>query len=458
MPLENAFVQILDQRVDALLRLGLEVTLDIHLADEIADRAFDGVDAALPARLQLLDAGDGALAELELALHELRRQVRRVGVQQLVAEVDAPVGDRHLGEDLVERFEVARLRDVHRRDFLARNLRAAQERIPIERRHQLRERRAIVTVVGLLGVAVLHARPVRGGDARLDCVDLLGRAGCVGRLGERQQVAHVRLVLLANAFQLGVVREVIVAIRHAEAGLRHGAEVLGGVLLVDGDEVRERLRDEQALRAADVARDILLRFQRVDARELVLQRLQPARFDRGLVEKARVVVADFLRIAAGRSLGVHGCFEDVAQVALRVFLQLGERAVVGTVGRDLRRRQPAAVDVPIEVVLRPDRLVQVLQVHARLQDARGRGRVRRVGDERRAGEHAGQQFDVHGRSLAHSRIDSLRVARRAGAAATPPSGCPSPTAERFQHVRPAAGRRRTLWYTAAWRTMCRRSR
>ena len=89
----------------------------------------------------------------------------------------------------------------------------------------------------------------------------------------------------------------------------------------------------------------------------------------GLVEEARVVVADLLRIAAGRGLGLRRLFEDVAQVALRVFLQLGERAVVGAVGRNLQRREPAAVDVSIEVVLRPDGLVQVLQVHARLQDA-----------------------------------------------------------------------------------------
>ena len=134
----------------------------------------------------------------------------------------------------------------------------------------------------------------------------------------------------------------------------------------------------------DVARDVLLRGQRVDAGKLGCERLETARFDACLVHEAPVEVAGLLRVGAGAAPAAGSLLENLVQIALGSLLEQRERAVVRSIRRNRGRRQPLPVDVTIEVVLGPHRLVEVLRIHAGLDDPCLRDR-RRGGSGRRRG-------------------------------------------------------------------------
>lgn len=115
---------------------------------------------------------------------------------------------------------------------------------------------------------------------------------------------------------------------------------------------------------ADVSSDIPLRCKLVDARQLICQGAQSARLDRRFIEEAGVEITDLLRVRSGGSVGLGRFFEDVVQIALRAVFQQGERSVIGAIGRNRGVRQPLAIPVTIEVILRSHGLVEVLRAHA----------------------------------------------------------------------------------------------
>ncbi len=96
----------------------------------------------------------------------------------------------------------------------------------------------------------------------------------------------------------------------------------------------------------------------VDRAKLFLERLKTELFDPGTVHETRVQVADFL---IGRTRGSAfdgtGLFDDSLQMDLRRIQQIDKTSGIRLVGRDVRGREPCAVDIPEQVVLRPHRRV-----------------------------------------------------------------------------------------------------
>jgi len=104
---------------------------------------------------------------------------------------------------------------------------------------------------------------------------------------------------------------------------------------------------------------------------LVEQRLDAPASDGVLVDEAGVEIADALCIS------VRGChcgsflagFDDqVPHLLFGLVEQVAEGAVGGPVGRDVVVRQPAAVDVTEQVVLRAGTSVDIAQVDARAEN------------------------------------------------------------------------------------------
>src|SRR5690606_41676559 len=95
----------------------------------------------------------------------------------------------------------------------------AEQGAPTEARHEFLEPGAIEAVVGLPGIAILDARPMPFREPRLEGEDPLRRALRARHTGEREHVFDVDAILLAHVLEPLFVREVVVAIRHAETAL-----------------------------------------------------------------------------------------------------------------------------------------------------------------------------------------------------------------------------------------------
>ena len=195
--------QVFDQRFHARLGLGLEVALDVQLAEHLAEVAVQGVDGALPSRLLFADAAQGGRVEVELGVDEGLAQVRRKAVDERRLQVRLPAIDRQLVDRGGQRLQVARLRHHHRGQPLMPSsaVHAAQSKPG----NCLARSATRHLVVGLHGVAVLDVGPVRARQPGFEHEDLAGRL--VGRLvaGHLQHRLQEADVLLAILLQLRVV-------------------------------------------------------------------------------------------------------------------------------------------------------------------------------------------------------------------------------------------------------------
>jgi hypothetical protein len=105
----------------------------------------------------------------------------------------------------------------------------------------------------------------------------------------------------------------------------------------------------------------------LDAREQLGGAGEARGVHRRLVHAARVQVADETDVPVfGR--GPRGVLEDLVQRLLVALVELAESAPDGLVLRDLRRREPAAVRVHVEVVARRDARVHELALDRPLRD------------------------------------------------------------------------------------------
>src|SRR5690606_6027614 len=243
------------------------------------------------------------------------------------------------------------------------------------------------------------------------------------------------------------VREVVVAIRHAETALVQVGGVLRRILVVDADEQHEWMTDEEPLRVADVSCELFLARDPLDAGELLLERPQACRLDRGFVHEARIEVADLLNVATARCAGLRGFLQDVSQILLRAVLQQTECAVVRTIRGNFGRREPISVHETVEVVLRAHRTIHVGEQHARAQRLGSSGwrvaqsRARHTADGQGSGTDQGKQRrNLHERSSlkrdAWSRGAEYRSRRGLRAIAV---ACkPRVGSARGAHMRPGA--------------------
>ena len=141
--------------------------------------------------------------------------------------------------------------------------------------------------------------------------------------------------------------EIIAAMGHAEAGLRnpHGVGVRIGGRGRDARAERRVVAD-----TAHQARDVIQRRCRVDTREMRPDGIQPARFDRLLVEGSGIEISDLL---FGRALGGASgddLLDHRADLALGVVGQFLGGAEGRLVGRQLVGREPLVVNIAVEVV------------------------------------------------------------------------------------------------------------
>ncbi len=114
-----------------------------------------------------------------------------------------------------------------------------------------------------------------------------------------QHLGRVRQILGACIFELGVILEVVVAIRQSQAALMHDDGVLQRIpgVLIDV-EIKGRGRAD-AIQMRNQRRNVLLVRERVDGGKFGLQRLQSQRLESRFIHEALVQIGDFLCLGAG---------------------------------------------------------------------------------------------------------------------------------------------------------------
>ena len=144
--------------------------------------------------------------------------------------------------------------------------------------------------------------------------------------------------------EIGVIEQVHVAIRHAEPGLADTGDVDIAAAVVLTHSAIEELSDAVA---SGVGREQCITRAVVEPADFVeprLDRRHAPRFDRRLVEEARISGAD----RAARI--ILGCVEDVADALLAEVLERGERAIVRLVGGNERVLGPGPVGEAVKIV------------------------------------------------------------------------------------------------------------
>jgi len=307
-------------------------------------------------------------------------------MQVLDREVVTPRLDRSRGKDLGELRERGHLSYVDHPLTLGRarrnpgGLEVDRPGIAGRSRRELRHRHR---VVGLVRVAAVGRRPVRGRDVLFERVDRDRARGRVLTAGEREHPREVVLIRLARGFERRVILQVVVAVGQPEPRLREPDQVRVGVLVVDLDAHVERTLQPER-RVGQDARHVLERRSRVDAREIGRRWLERGRLDLRRVHDRLVQVAE-LPLFLGQVGPAVQVREDRGEPLVVPDDEIEERAGGRTVRRDLRGLDPAVVGVAEEVGSRSDRGIDVVERDAPGRDhgrARGlRGCGRRVGRE-----------------------------------------------------------------------------
>ena len=140
---------------------------------------------------------------------------------------------------------------------------------------------------------------------------------------------------------------------------------------------RVRRGDADFVEVRDQCRNLAAIVDRLDARELFGQRLGSQRLERGLVHETGVQIGDLALIRIG---GVDRCLQRVnqcVQLLLHAIVDQDELVVTALVCRNLETVDPLAVDVPVQIVLRPHTVIEILRLESGHQGRSGRGRGRR---------------------------------------------------------------------------------
>ncbi len=354
--------QVADQVLHHRLRGGREVAGDVLTPDRLTDRALDQGHATLPALPQLGRAAEGAAVEVEVRLHERRREVRRAGAHDAGGQPGAPVVDRDLLERRGQVLQVGRLPDAGLGDGDLGPPEVADERLPVEGRAQAVELLDRGQVVGLLHVAGLGALPVALGQPGLDRHHRRRGGGGVGMLDHGEDAGQERDVLLAGLGELLVA--VVGLVGQPQPALHQVDQAAVGVLAVDVDVEAEGSATAEQLELAEERREVTEVAQGVDGVEQGLDRLVAGRLDPRLVHEGGIEGGDpggvvvEVGVAAEHPLGE--LLDDRVDLVLGDVGQLDERPPPALVGRDLGRLEPPAVDMTEQVVLRTDGQVHAL--------------------------------------------------------------------------------------------------
>ena len=176
---------------------------------------------------------------------------------------------------------------------------------------------------------------MRLGDPGLERV-YRGGASRVVDPGDGEHVGEILLVGLARLDEALFIEQVVVAVGHAEPGLRQPHHVGVGILLIDVDHRAHRAGGTR-LRGRHEGGHVREALQRGDPLEVTLHRGEPRALDRGGVLEGVVEVEQLALLGAqgGGRLFCEGG-DDRAQLLLIPLVQFQVDAGRDAVGRDRR--------------------------------------------------------------------------------------------------------------------------
>ena len=271
-----------------------EYLIHVELAKGHAEVAVGGADAALPARLNLLLASHVLAVELEVLVHEHLGQHRGIAIQGPPAEIGLPVVERHRVELLVHSLEEIWIADVEAGELGRAVIGEILGEFEVRgHRNDLRRLHHVVALLGIAAFGAVHGNLRQPG---LDRKHGLSFGGSVLRFiaCQLEHLLHVLLILLPRLHRLGIVFDVVVAIRQRDSTLVEVRDGQTGIVHVGHGIETEQHRDAMAMHVGDLRNDLLLRLDGRDAAHLRLKRRGPLFLDRALVHARRIVVANLL--------------------------------------------------------------------------------------------------------------------------------------------------------------------
>ena len=187
------------------------------------------------------------------------------------------------------------------------------------------------------------------GDLGFQLHDALRRALGVCDAREAEEAGGVRDVGLAD--RRVVVLTVVGLVGQTDSGLDEGNHVAGGIVRVGAHVCADEASDALAHEAAHLAGELLVGGAGVNRVEVGAQGSGTGFLDGVLVQELSPQCGDAVRVRIIQ--GAVGCvLGDCARVLFGCVAQRVERSVHGAVRGDRVGRQPRAVDVAIEIVLR----------------------------------------------------------------------------------------------------------
>ena len=272
--------------------------------------------------------------------------VDRRGAQPLLEHGKVGVGPQGGGSD-----EEVGLVDVHD-EAGDGHARALCPRVPVEAGGEGGNLPPEGRVVGEQRVAVAHGVAVVRGDLGLQLHDALRRTLGVCHAGEAKEAGGVRDVGLAD--RRIVILAVVGLVGQADSGLDEGDHVVGGIVRVGAYVCTDEASNTLAHEAAHLASKFLVGGAGVNRVEVGAQGSGAGFFDGVFVEELSPQCGDAVCIRIVQ--GAVGCvLGDCARVLFGGVAQRVERPVHGAVRGDSVGRQPRAVNVAIEIVLRTHR-------------------------------------------------------------------------------------------------------
>ena len=351
-------------------------------ADELLSESFTEVvvgvlDAALPARSELLGAAQVAAVEGKILIDEGAGEILRASADEVPAQVGAPGGDRLLFDERLHALEELGLVHVDRGE--GREVVGGEVLIPVEARGEGLQLGDGHLMVELVGIALFHAR-----EGDLGELGLKAKNGCgVGRrlrgllAKEDKHVGDVFGVVLTGVNALGVGLEVVVAVGQAEAAGIHVGDDRGGiaeVLSAAGGEERTAVVPGLQVAGGEVWGQVGGLLDPGYGLELRFERGGAESFNARLIHATGEEVSELLLHGSTGGLSLCEIVEDAPEELIVVIGQLAVDAPTGLIGGDGIVLHPAAATELVEVHAGVGRAVEGWQVEAgRVGQGRERG-------------------------------------------------------------------------------------
>ena len=261
------FLQRIHHLQHALLAVRPEGSLDVSLPQRLPQRSVHQIDAAFPAILNLLLPGQ-RLSHLEIRIHKWLRQPRSSTSQHMPTHIRLQRIQRQRRNHSVDLPEEIRIGDIHRGEVR----RTDSRKIAIERklrrhRHHFLARHLVIAVLRIAHLGAVHrVRRQQGFDHQHS---LRRTRRLLRRLArQREHLRHILRQMLPHLDFVGVVLDVVVAIRQRQPSLPDVSDHLIRIV-----QIRRRIKIEQRIRPDQMNAGDLL-----NQRALVLHRRNPIQF------------------------------------------------------------------------------------------------------------------------------------------------------------------------------------